>query len=147
MGEVFVRPDGQASRGCLPVPAFSRVSQLPVGLIAHDDRGSSLQARKDAVMDRPIPKFLNYLIAIDAEPVALPSQRERDLLILRAIRLQSFGPMRPVIVRGESPEKGVRTGTDIPSSNNVGDNMHWTERVPFPRPPTPNCRGHPYSPV
>jgi hypothetical protein len=98
-------------------------------------------------MDRGIPKFLNYLIAIDAEPIALPSQRERDLLILRAIRLQSFGPMRPVIVRGESPEKGVCTGTDIPPSNNVGDNMHWTERVPFPRPPTPNCRGRPCSPA
>jgi hypothetical protein len=98
-------------------------------------------------MDRPIPRYLDYLIAVGAEPITLPPQRERDVLLLHAIRLQSFGPMRPVIMRGESPEKGVFTGTDIPPSNNVGDNMHWTERVPFPRPPTPKCRGHPCSPA
>ena len=98
-------------------------------------------------MDRPIPRYLDYLIAVSAESITLPPQRERDLMLLRAIRLQSFGPMRLDMVRGGSPEKGVCTGTDIPPSNNVAANIHWTERVPIPRPPTPNCRGHPCNPA
>ena len=98
-------------------------------------------------MDRPIPKFLDYLIAVSAEPITLPPQRERDLMLLHAIRLQSFGPMRLDIVRGESPTESVRTGTDIPLSNNVGANIHWTERVPILRQPTPKCRGRPCSPA
>ena len=98
-------------------------------------------------MDRPIPRYLDYLISVSAESITLLSQRERDALLLRAIRLQSFGPMRPIIVRGGSPEKGVCTGTDIPPSNNVGANIHRTERVPILRPPTPNCRGHPCNPA
>ena len=96
-------------------------------------------------MDRPIPRYLDYLISVSAASITLPPQRERDALLLLAIRLQSFGPLRPVIARGESLENGVCTGTDIPPSNNVGANIHWTERVPIGRPPTPNCRGHPCS--
>ena len=145
MGEIFCPGGPVTSRARLALPAFSRVSPLPLGLIAHDDRGSSLQARKDAVMHRPITKYLDYLIAVGAEPVALPPQRKRDLLLLRAIHLQSFGPMRPIIARGESPEKGVCTGTDIPPSNKIDANIQWTERVPIPCSPTPNCRGHPCS--
>ena len=98
-------------------------------------------------MDRPIPKYLDYLIAIGAESIAFPPRRERDRMLLHAIRLQSFEPMRLDIVRGESPEKVVCTGTDIPPSNKIDANIHWTGRVPILRPPTPNCRGHPCSRV
>jgi hypothetical protein len=88
----------QTSRACLAVPPFSRVSQLPADPIAHDHERSSLQARKDAVMDRPIPRYIDYLIAVSAESITLPPQPERDLLLLHAIRLQSFGPTRAVML-------------------------------------------------
>ena len=75
-------------------------------------------------MDRPIPRYLDYLISVSAASITLPPQRERDALLLRAIRLQSFGPMRLDMVRGERPDEGVCTGTDIPLSHNVGADMH-----------------------
>jgi hypothetical protein len=98
-------------------------------------------------MDRPIPKFLNYMLGVDAEACLRVERRERDLTLLRAICSQSFGPTRTIYLHAKSMSAAVHARSDILLSNIVRNKSGRTERVPIPCSPTPNCRGHPCSPA
>ena len=60
-------------------------------------------------MDRPIPKYLDYMFGVDAEACLRAERRERDLTLLRAIRLQSFGATRSAYLHAESMPTSVLT--------------------------------------
>ena len=98
-------------------------------------------------MERPIPKYLDYLFGVDAEACLRVERRERDLTLLRAIRSQSLGPARSADLHAESVPTSVHARADILSSNIVRNKSRRTERMPIPCSPTPNCRGHPCSPA
>ena len=100
-----------------------------------------------AVMDRPIPKYLDYIFGADAEACLRVERRERDLTLLRAIRSQSFGPAHSAYLYAESKSTSVYARADILSPNIVRNKSRRTERVPIRCSAPPNCRGHPCSPL
>lgn len=93
-------------------------------------------------MDRPIPKYLDYVIGMDELASLRTERRERDFALLRAIRLQSFGPPRPLYLHAECIQMAVHAHVDVLSSK-VSAESRRAERMPIPCSPTPNCRGHP----
>ncbi len=143
----FVRADGKPPAPSLPLPLF------PAFANCHAPRfrttiGDRYRTRKvSAVMDRPIPKYLDCIFGVDAEACLRVERRERDLTLLRAIRSQSFGPTRTIYLHAESMSATVHARADILFSNIVRNISRRTERVPIPCSPTPNCRGHPCSPA
>ena len=135
----------QTSVACLAVPAFPRVCQLPHAALC-TTIGDRYRTRKvRTVMDRSILIYMDYEIAADAEGYLRADRRERDLTLLRAIRLQSFGRTRLAYPHAERMPASVYARAYILSSNSVRNKSRPTERVPIPCSPTPNCRGHPCS--
>ena len=98
-------------------------------------------------MERPISKYLDHMLGVDAEACLRAERRDRDFTLLRAIRTQSFALTRPAYLHAESTLTAVHAHTDMLFANIVRRYSRTAVRAPIPCSPTPNCRGHPCSPA
>jgi hypothetical protein len=147
---MFVRADSLKAANLLRLPCRSLFfPRLPIARRHAFARRSrwSLNAKENAVMKRPISKYLDYVICADPEAWLHAERQERDRTLLQAIRLQSFGPTQPAYLQAESMPTSAHARADIVFAHDVYPKPLRSEREPIPCSPTPNCRGHPCNPA